>query len=262
MNYFFTSDTHFDHKNLLNIIPELGRYFGNIDHYNETLIDAWNTWIENGDLVYHLGDFGFFKDVDRLEEIIKMLNGKIFLILGNHDRRKLWLHPKIRRLIAGIDTLKYIRKPFKALLCHYPIWDWKGMHHGTVHFHGHTHGRPGFDIPGSFYVGIHSGTFTPYRADTVYRYALGHNTEYHLPYVSKKYLKDTKVVIYWDLVVLNDLCLISVDRGPVQSSIEIKEIYVNDKKWEGSYEIVSFTDTTAISIQNISIKDNHIKIYL
>jgi calcineurin-like phosphoesterase family protein len=52
---------------------------------NEVLIKNWNSLIGKEDIVYHLGDFGF-GDEKQIEAITNRLNGRKFLILGNHDR--------------------------------------------------------------------------------------------------------------------------------------------------------------------------------
>lgn len=59
---------------------------------NEALINNWNSVVGPNDDVYHLGDF-CFGGVEKLESILcarredgtKLLNGRIHLILGNHD---------------------------------------------------------------------------------------------------------------------------------------------------------------------------------
>ena len=78
MAFFFTSDTHFGHKN---IIEYCKRPFKDVDEMNEKLIENWNSVVQPTDVVYHLGDFafrGFFRYKNRL-------NGTIHLIKGNHD---------------------------------------------------------------------------------------------------------------------------------------------------------------------------------
>lgn len=98
-NIFFTSDQHFNHGNIIkycnrpwnsgkdqdgNIIvtPE------NIQQMNEDMIKRWNSVVGKNDTVYHLGDFAL-GDKSTIPGIVSRLNGKINLILGNHDTRSI-----------------------------------------------------------------------------------------------------------------------------------------------------------------------------
>ena len=89
MAIFFTSDTHFFHKN---IITYCDRPFRTADGQpdvramNEGLVKAWNSCVGKDDVVYHLGDFGFGAPA-KLLEARKQLNGKVILIRGNHDSK-------------------------------------------------------------------------------------------------------------------------------------------------------------------------------
>lgn len=78
MTTWFTADTHFGHAN---IIKYCNRPFKSVDEMNEKLISNWNSIVQEGDTVYHLGDFsfrGYYRYKNRL-------NGKIILLRGNHD---------------------------------------------------------------------------------------------------------------------------------------------------------------------------------
>jgi len=85
---YFTSDTHFSHKN---IIEYCGRPFTDVEHMNAALVDAWNHTVSPDDTVYHLGDIAL-GGIPKTLEIIRQLNGHKILIPGNHD--KCWRWPK------------------------------------------------------------------------------------------------------------------------------------------------------------------------
>lgn len=78
---YFTSDLHFGHKN---IIKYEDRPFSSVEEMDEFLIYKWNSKVGKNDEVYILGDFGFVSGT-RANELLDRLNGKKFLIKGNHD---------------------------------------------------------------------------------------------------------------------------------------------------------------------------------
>ena len=80
-NIFFTSDTHFGHAN---IIKYAHRPYTDVDEMNKALIDNWNSVVKPNDIVFHLGDF-MFGNINRFWEYRSRLNGKIYLVHGNHD---------------------------------------------------------------------------------------------------------------------------------------------------------------------------------
>ena len=51
---------------------------------NETIIERWNSLVKPEDTVYHLGDV-IMGDLEAGLPLVKSLNGKIKLTLGNHD---------------------------------------------------------------------------------------------------------------------------------------------------------------------------------
>lgn len=81
---FFTSDSHFYHKNILKFE---NRPFDTVEEMNEELIQAWNSVVSNNDVIYHLGDM-VFGGISNWKEILPRLNGKLRLIRGNHDDSK------------------------------------------------------------------------------------------------------------------------------------------------------------------------------
>ena len=83
MKTFFTSDTHFNHAN---VIQYCGRPFASVDEMNREMIARWNSTVGPDDTVYHLGDFALGKFA-KAAPILHRLNGaRKILVLGNHDR--------------------------------------------------------------------------------------------------------------------------------------------------------------------------------
>lgn len=81
MKFFAISDTHFGHAK---IIDYCNRPFSSVEEMDEVMIKNWNETVSNNDTVLHLGDFGL-GNKEYIASIVKRLNGKKILILGNHD---------------------------------------------------------------------------------------------------------------------------------------------------------------------------------
>ncbi len=120
MAVFFTSDTHFGHKAVIDYCSRPYRTAdGQLDvvAMNRELTLRWNARVGPRDTVYHLGDFAMGPRKD-LAGYRKKLNGRIILIRGNHDRSATAM------LEAGFDevhnSLIYSVADFDVLLAHKP----------------------------------------------------------------------------------------------------------------------------------------------
>ena len=76
---YFIADTHFSEGN---IIQYENRPFADVSEMDQELLSRWNSIVKKDDEVYVLGDFGA---EGKEEFILNQLNGKKFLIKGNHD---------------------------------------------------------------------------------------------------------------------------------------------------------------------------------
>lgn len=169
MNLWFTSDHHFNHKN---IIKYSSRPFSSLEEMNEKLIENWNKNIKGGDAVYHLGDF-FFTHPKFITKIFERLNGKITLIKGNHDH--IWLR-KVDLKIVTIDYLEIKVDKKLLVLMHFPIESWNKRHFGAIHLHGHTHGNSR-KVQGRLDVGVDNafktlGDYRPFSYDEIQKYSI------------------------------------------------------------------------------------------
>lgn len=81
MRIWIISDTHFNHKN---IIEYCNRPFKDVEEMNKEMIKRWNNTVKKEDIVWHLGDFAM-GDKEQVASIVNQLNGRIFLVMGNHD---------------------------------------------------------------------------------------------------------------------------------------------------------------------------------
>lgn len=197
-NTLITSDTHFGHDNILNFEPlrnvamEIDGFKGHENH-NEWLVATWNKYIKPNDVVLHLGDFAF-KGIDVQER----LNGRKFLILGNHDRkgvqtynsfelvlRGMWVHDGNTYLNSrSTDELfsclvkKINRK--QILFSHYPctvkefrkepidtrirtLINIYNTYECTINVHGHTHSHSWEDEANMVNVCFDNTGFKPIR---------------------------------------------------------------------------------------------------
>lgn len=87
---WFTSDTHFGHKNIMTYCPGRARFLGipddaSVDEMSEALVNNWNNYIQPGDIVVFMGDLAMGKIDDSLGYVAQ-LNGDIKMYWGNHDR--------------------------------------------------------------------------------------------------------------------------------------------------------------------------------
>jgi len=149
MNTWFTSDTHFGHKNIMKFCPNSRGHYASVGDMDQAMIDNWNYLVDDNDEVYHLGDFAFAPQ-GRIKEILSQLKGRIYILAGNHDkglRGPLGQFLVDTSLIAGLIpacTLISVGAD-KFVLNHYSMRVWDRSHYGVMHLYGHSHGSlPGY----------------------------------------------------------------------------------------------------------------------
>lgn len=132
---WLVSDLHIGHKN---IIKYCSRPFGNVWYMNEELVRRWNDVVAPDDLVYNLGDVAFANTFKAIE-VLNRLNGRVRLIIGNHDKRHLKV-PEFRNHFEWIkDRYELEYKGYTYLLTHEPIKQYKPKDIYHFNLHGHTH---------------------------------------------------------------------------------------------------------------------------
>ena len=156
---FFVSDTHFGHASILYFHPERRNAAGItleelrenkeecIRRHDEWLIKKWNKTIAKNDFVYILGDFSM-ANKEYTRKILEKLNGRKYLIFGNHDKSCRGLE-NFFQWTGDIKEVKFTHNQYPFIdenetfaieLCHFPMFAWNRRPHGTCHCHGHTHG--------------------------------------------------------------------------------------------------------------------------
>lgn len=203
MKKFITSDIHFNHKNILKYCgnPRVDFSFNKtivdldgefvispeevdalVESMNEKIITNWNSKVDPDDEVTIVGDVAMGQ-IKFAPDLIRRLNGKKFLVEGNHDKTLVKLiknNEEFSDLFARID--KYFEMSHavdgkKHLLCimHFPLLHFNGQNQGTIHLHGHLHskaedrfrlGKRMMDI------GMDGNNLTPYLLDDVVRQCL------------------------------------------------------------------------------------------
>jgi calcineurin-like phosphoesterase family protein len=180
---WFTSDTHWAHKNIKKFCPNT-RLGDTIEEHDERLIYEWNASVRPHDRVYHHGDF-CFGSAAYAEHVISRLNGQKFLIYGNHDEVILG-SAKLRQMFTWVGHYKEVNLPVpipvphtkndkpkmqKVVMFHFPIFEWHKIHRGAFHTYGHVHGD--IQLPGrAMDVGIDTRPFdklmSPWSWEEVY----------------------------------------------------------------------------------------------
>ena len=161
MNYFFTADTHFGHQN---IIKFCDRPYKTIEEMDAEIIRRWNSVVGKNDIIYHLGDFSYRSS--EFDKYFDQLNGKIIIILGNHDKLARQNKHKFYKAHEGFLETKIMELSFT--LCHYAMRTWNKSHYGAYHLYGHSHGTlPDDRMTLSFDCGVDTHGFYPYSLDEV-----------------------------------------------------------------------------------------------
>lgn len=120
------------------------------------------------DEVYILGDFAFkYPDMQSVYAILDRLNGKKYLVRGNHD--------KTTKDIKFCNYFEWVKEYAEiddngkwVVLFHYPMEDWNGRYRNAYHLFGHIHNNYNDvkkDIPRRFNVGVDVNGFEPKTLD-------------------------------------------------------------------------------------------------
>lgn len=145
MTYWFTSDQHFNH---FNIISYCDRPFSNRKEMDSTIIKNWNRVVKYTDTVIIVGDFCFpNKDRGYQHYFDALMGNKIFL-RGSHDGG---MNPIARSLVCKYGGLDW-------WIQHEPIWKY------MYNICGHKHHNWKYEIKGDkicINVGVDIWNFTP-----------------------------------------------------------------------------------------------------
>ena len=123
---YYISDCHFGHENMNTRMDTRG--FASAQEMDEYMIKQWNKKVRKNDEVVILGDLSW-GDGNYTNTILKRLNGRKFLIKGNHDRRYLEDKNFDKTLYERIESYAEINDNNKKIICcHYPVFCYNGQY--------------------------------------------------------------------------------------------------------------------------------------
>lgn len=184
-NIFFTSDTHYNHKNICrsvsnwrdedgNVPVNQTRDFKSLDHMNDYIVNSINSKVGENDILFHLGDwsFGGFDNIKEFRDRIICKN--VHIVLGNHDHHILKNKDNIRDIFSSVSQYldltivrpsngRFSKRSTRFICMHFPIASWDSMERGVFHLHGHLHLQKGKHIHNcrSMDVGCEGNDLTP-----------------------------------------------------------------------------------------------------
>jgi calcineurin-like phosphoesterase family protein len=190
---FFTSDTHYNHKNICRGVTgwrtadgkipiSQTRDFKDLGHMNDTIVNNINSVVGQDDILIHLGDwsFGGFDSIKEFRDRIACQN--ICLAYGNHDHHIENNRENIQSIFTHTfqyTVLEVSRPTFKTIagwkhefvIDHYPLASWHDMNKGRFHLFGHVHLPPNQKLMGgrSMDVGMDGNNLMPYNVVDIVR---------------------------------------------------------------------------------------------
>lgn len=142
MKIWFSSDYHFNHDK---IRAYENRPFSSVDEMNNEIIRRHNERVKKEDLVYFLGDLGFYASKQKefrgegmnrnVIELLEQMNGNFVRLAGNHCKRSNKTHIPTHRIVLshGGIFINLVHRPQDTV-----IED--EQHYYPLTIHGHVHG--------------------------------------------------------------------------------------------------------------------------
>ena len=139
---WLVADTHFFHANI-------GEYCSRPEGWQDLIIENWNHFIQPDDVVFHLGDLALGKKEDA-EALVPLLNGKMYLMRGNHDRRSTGFYHSLGITLVKDPYLMEHASGLRLVFSHRPIIP---LMPGMLNLHGHIHNNPAPEL-GRWHVNL------------------------------------------------------------------------------------------------------------
>ena len=169
---YFTSDLHLGHTN---VIKFQNRAFKDVEEMNKTLITNYNAVVNRNDICYILGDIAHHTPITTVNEMISKLNGKKFLIRGNHDKN---YDESLFSGIYDVYETSFSIKDFNRhfVLMHYPLLSWHRANAGAIHLHGHIHSDGSYNKKNydkhifRYDVGVDANNYYPVSVEQIFNH--------------------------------------------------------------------------------------------
>jgi len=163
-NVFFTADTHFYHGNIIKYCPSRWCFMDDrergimlngsqedkknlrvsrdtINRMNQAYVDGINNTVGYDDVLFILGDVGYFKEIEQVKRTMARLCVKaIYLVIGNHDNKQ-YMKQFFEHNMYDQREIKV--NSTSVTLNHYAMLRWNKSHHGSYMLFGHSHGMLG-----------------------------------------------------------------------------------------------------------------------
>ena len=104
------------------------------------IISRWNRKVNDDDDIYILGDVFYHYKNDKAQ-FLQKLNGKLHLIVGNHDYEMLNNETALARFESVHNLKRIIDDGRMVVVCHFPIASWNMKDHRAYHVFGHIHSK-------------------------------------------------------------------------------------------------------------------------
>jgi calcineurin-like phosphoesterase family protein len=187
MKIFFTSDLHCYHKNKHGgIVSICNRPYPDVDTMTQDLINKNNEIVTDSDEVWDLGDLAYRCSPWDVTQVLRELNGKRHIILGNHDQPLRLAYKKglIKDFISSgkieiiggeeaiYDKSLIVAKQItidgqRIVMSHYAYRTWPSAFRGTILLYGHSHGNLPEPFFKSFDVGVDKNNFYPWSWEKI-----------------------------------------------------------------------------------------------
>lgn len=171
MDFIITTDTHFDHKNIMD--------FGNRpEGFEQQILDNLEQYANNTNILIHLGDIAWRNDRYWNRQLTSMPYRKKWLIKGNHDKKSNeWYINNGWDFVSDYLSMTYdnrlivfSHKPTKLIVA-------------DINIHGHFH-----DIPMEIIKQIEPDLYSIYQEKGHVLLALEHHyTPYKLKHIVSQY---------------------------------------------------------------------------
>lgn len=160
---YFTSDTHFHHKNIVRGTTSWTdksqcRPFDSLEDHDNWLVNSINSIVQFDDLLIHAGDWSFGGEEQIMEFRNQLHCNHIILICGNHDHH-ITKNPSkyldnengriFTEIIPHLSSFQFKTNSGQDMIIqHYAQRTWFRANKGSWMLYGHSHGSLDDGFPG------------------------------------------------------------------------------------------------------------------